>query len=222
MSDLIRVVNDGNLNMVSARDLTEFLGINERFSKWFSRMLQYGFEKITDYTPYQKVHPQNKGMIKDYYLTLDMAKELSMLARNDKGKQARKYFIEVEKRAREISKPQLPQSFSEALQLAANQAKQLELQAPKVQFFDTVTKSDSWLTFKEVSNMLAIPELGRNNLMKRLREIGYLTQYNKPYQKHIDQKLFKVIESKTSTGRVNTSTVVSQKGLDRIIKELKC
>lgn len=117
-------------------------------------------------------------------------------------------------------KPFLPQSFSEALQLAADQAKKLEEQAPKVQFFDTVTKSDSWLTFKEVANMLAIPELGRNNLMKRLREIGYLTQYNKPYQKHIEQKLFKVIESETSTGRLNTSTVVSQKGLDRLIKVL--
>lgn len=118
-------------------------------------------------------------------------------------------------------KPVLPNSFSEALQLAADQAKQLELQAPKVEFFDTVTKSDSWITFKEVANMLAIPELGRNNLMKRLREIGYLTQFNKPYQKHIDQKLFKVIESETSTGRINTSTVVSQKGLDKLIKVLK-
>ena len=98
---------------------------------------------------------------------------------------------------------------------------QLQIQSPKVEFFDTVTKSDSWLTFKEVANMLAIPELGRNNLMKRLREIGYLTQYNKPYQKHIGQKLFKVIESETSTGRVNISTVVSQKGLDRLIKVLK-
>ncbi len=118
------------------------------------------------------------------------------------------------------NKPALPQSFSEALQLAADQAKQLELQAPKVEFFDTVTKLDSWLTFKDVANMLNIPNLGRNNLTKKLRELKYINDFNKPYQKYIDQKLFKVIE--TLKGKnVYTSTVVSQKGLDKLSKILK-
>ena len=118
------------------------------------------------------------------------------------------------------NKPALPQSFSEALQLAADQAKQLELQAPKVDFFDTVTKLDSWLTFKEVANMLNLPNLGRNNLTKKLRELKYINDYNKPYQKYIDQNLFKVIES-VKGKKVYTSTVVSQKGLSKFMKILK-
>ncbi len=102
----------------------------------------------------------------------------------------------------------------------ANKEALLIEQAPKVEFYDTVAKSDKWLTFKEVANILNIPELGRNNLTKKLRELGYLTQFNKPYQKYITQKLFKVIES-VHGKKVYTSTVVSQKGLDKLNKVLK-
>ena len=70
-----------------------------------------------------------------FHISIDMAKELSMLERNDKGKQARLYFIECERIAKT---KQVPQSFAEALQLAANQAKQLEAQAAKVNYFDKV------------------------------------------------------------------------------------
>ena len=97
--------------------------------------------------------------------------------------------------------------------------KEREANKDKIEFFDTVTKLDSWLTFKEVANMLNIPNLGRNNLTKRLRELKYINQFNKPYQRYIDQKLFKVIET-VKSGKIYTSTVVSQKGLDRLIKVL--
>ncbi|WP_020528893.1 antA/AntB antirepressor family protein [Flexithrix dorotheae] len=83
-------------NVISARDLYEFCESKERFSKWFIRMLSYGFTEGKDYTPYQKVHPQNKQALEDYYLTLSCAKEISMLQRSDKGKQARQYFIKAE------------------------------------------------------------------------------------------------------------------------------
>jgi phage antirepressor YoqD-like protein len=116
-----------------------------------------------------------------------------------------------------------PQSMSEALFLAANQAKQLEAQqkiiidqTPKAEFYDHVAKSDKYLTLKTVSDILGIPEYGRNNLCKRLREMGYLTRYNQPYKKHINQGLFKSIVSVSKGGRINTSTVVSQKGLIKI------
>ncbi len=124
------------------------------------------------------------------------------------------------------NKPALP-SYAETLRLYAgeiekNEALQLEAKenAPKVEFFDTVAKSDKWLTFKEVANILNIPELGRNNLTKKLRELKYITEFNKPYQKYVNQKLMKVIES-TKGERVYTSTVVSQKGLDKFIKIFK-
>ncbi len=82
--------------VVSARELHSFFESKERFSKWFDRMLSYGFEKGRDYTPYQKVHPQNKQTVTDYHLALHCAKEISMLQRSDLGKQARQYFIKCE------------------------------------------------------------------------------------------------------------------------------
>jgi anti-repressor protein len=89
---MIEVKENGK---VSARDLHKFLESKERFSKWFERMLKFGFSK-SDYTPYQKVHPQNNQFFTDYYLSLNMSKELSMLAKNKKGKEARGYFIKIQ------------------------------------------------------------------------------------------------------------------------------
>jgi len=89
-------------------------------------------------------------------------------------------------------------------------------QSPKVEFFDMVSKSDKWITLKQVSDLLNIPEIGRNNLCKRLRDEDFLTQYNQPYQKYKNQGLFKSIESVSKSGHVSVSTVVSQKGLIKI------
>ncbi len=103
MNQLITITENNGNKAVSARELHTFLESNERFSKWFNRMLEYGFEKDIDHTPYQMVHPQNNQEITDYALTLDTAKEISMIQRNDKGKQARRYFIEAEK---QVTQPQ--------------------------------------------------------------------------------------------------------------------
>ena len=96
--ELIKVNKENNT--VSARELHEFLESKERFSKWFNRMLGYGFELGTDFESVPKSTPVNNGgiqMLKDYEITIDMAKEISMLQRNEKGKQARQYFIQCEK-----------------------------------------------------------------------------------------------------------------------------
>ena len=58
--ELINVTNQNGELLVSARELYEGLGGKERFSKWFERMVSYGFEDGIDYTPYQMVHPKNK------------------------------------------------------------------------------------------------------------------------------------------------------------------
>lgn len=97
--ELIKITtNENGEIIVSGRELHEFLESSERYSKWFERMLGYEFTNGVDYTPYQKVHPQNHQEITDHVLKIDMAKEISMIQRNEKGKQARQYFIEVEKR----------------------------------------------------------------------------------------------------------------------------
>ena len=96
MENLIKIEERNGEQLVSGRDLHEFLEGSERFSKWWERMVSYGFEENKDYTPYQKVHPQNKQEYTDYLMKISMAKELSMLQRNERGKQAREYFIKCE------------------------------------------------------------------------------------------------------------------------------
>lgn len=102
MRELIKVTaNENGEMLVSARELHEVLGSKERFSKWFDKMLSYGFENGDDYTTYQMVHPQNKQEFTDYAMKLDMAKELAMVSKLPKGKEVRKYFIECEKIAKQ-------------------------------------------------------------------------------------------------------------------------
>ena len=110
-NELIKLItNEEGKQLVSARELHEFLEINTRFDKWFIRMCEYGFSESNDFIRVAQKCPTPGGMqtIIDYAITIDMAKELSMIQRTDKGKQARQYFIECEKKLRESNnKPQL-------------------------------------------------------------------------------------------------------------------
>lgn len=92
-------------NTASARELHEFLEIKTKFSMWFSRMKEYGFNENIDYTRVSQNCEDIFGNHKevDYALTLDMAKEISMIQRNEKGQAARKYFIECENKLKKIA-----------------------------------------------------------------------------------------------------------------------
>ena len=134
--ELIKLTkNLQGIETVNARELHAFLEVKSKFADWFkNRVSEFGFIENSDFVSVSKIL-ESGGRSIEYHISIDMAKELSMLERNDKGKQARLYFIECERIAKA---KQVPQSFSEALQLAANQAKQLEAQAAKVNYFDKV------------------------------------------------------------------------------------
>jgi phage anti-repressor protein len=102
--ELISITNMGDSEVVSARELYTYLGATERFESWFNRQLQFGFEENTDYVSLQIIHPQNQQEITDYALSMDMAKELSMLQKTEKGRAARSYFITCEKKLKEVYK----------------------------------------------------------------------------------------------------------------------
>ncbi|WP_251976697.1 antA/AntB antirepressor family protein [Salinicola avicenniae] len=89
-------------HLVDARTLHRFLEVETHFRTWISRRIdEYGFAENQDFLVAQNCATKGRGgdrRSKDYHLTLDMAKELSMVERNEKGKQARRYFIECEKR----------------------------------------------------------------------------------------------------------------------------
>ena len=96
---------------VNARELHGFLGVGKVFAAWIQeRIEQYSFIQNQDFVVFSDSGNNPKGgrPTKDYHLTLDMAKELSMVERNEKGKQARQYFIECEKRLKAVPVPTLP------------------------------------------------------------------------------------------------------------------
>ena len=106
MNELIKINSN---NTVSGRELHKFLEIGTRFDKWFIRMCEYGFNENDDFIRVAQKCPTLGGTqtIIDYAITLDMAKEISMLQRTEKGKQARTYFINCEKKLKEVVKKPL-------------------------------------------------------------------------------------------------------------------
>ena len=128
---------------VNARELHAFLDSKQDFSTWIkARIAEYDFVEHQDFVLFHNFMEKGRPRI-EYFITLDMAKELSMVERTAKGKQARQYFIDCEKRAQAV--PQIPQTLSEALRLAADLADEKaallaeqQRNAPKVAFAEAV------------------------------------------------------------------------------------
>lgn len=105
--DLIPIItNENNEQLVSGRELHEFLKIRTTYTRWFERMAEYGFTENVDFTVIAKNVRDETAFggtrkLIDHAMKLDMAKEISMIQRTEKGKQARQYFIEVEKRSKQ-------------------------------------------------------------------------------------------------------------------------
>ena len=103
MTDLIKIEEREGIQTVNARELHNFLEAGTKFADWIkNRIERYGFEESQDYVHVSEKKETSTGatISKEYYLSIDMAKELSMVENNSKGKEARQYFISVEKEAR--------------------------------------------------------------------------------------------------------------------------
>lgn len=108
--------NKDGEQLVNARELWEFLGKPYgRFNDWFDKMKEYGFEESVDYILFTEKNVKLGRPKKEYILKLDMAKELAMLSKTEKGKMARRYFIEKEKEYIQLLKgdTQVPTTISE-------------------------------------------------------------------------------------------------------------
>lgn len=106
MSELIAIkkqtITGKEVNAVDARELHKFLEVKSEFRNWIkNRIKDYGFQLNQDFISVGKNLP-NGGRSIEYFITLDMAKELSMVERNEKGKDARKYFIECERKLKDL------------------------------------------------------------------------------------------------------------------------
>ena len=225
MNELIKITERDGKQAVSARELYAFLEIQTPFTMWAERMFEYGFTENVDYVSLsqESEKPQGGRPQIDYALSISCAKEISMLQRNDKGKQARQYFIEAENKYRELQKSggfQVPTSFREALLLAAQQQekideqqKQLAEQAPKVLFANAVEASQKSCLIGELAKILRQNgvNIGEKRLFSWMREKGYLCsygeRYNQPTQKSMDLELFEM--KKTTITKPSGEILVS-------------
>jgi len=224
MNELVKIHDHKGQKVVSARELHYYLEVQSKFADWIkNRIEKYEFIENVDYTTFSK-NLESGGKQIEYAVTLDMAKELSMVENNEKGKTARRYFIACEKK---IKTPTMviPQTYSEALMLAAHQAREIEakdkliaIQAPKADYADRVLVSDNQLVdIGQASKLLKLP-FGRNSFFKRLREDGiFFKNRNEPKQEFIERGYFDVRKSSIERNEHPDFTVikvlVSPKGL---------
>ena len=105
MNELVKITKTNGKSIVEARELHGFLGSKRQFANWIeNRIEDYGFVENQDFEVFNKIVKNSKGgrPSKEYSLSLDMAKELAMVERSDRGREARKYFIAVEKQHKEL------------------------------------------------------------------------------------------------------------------------
>lgn len=234
---LIKVYeNDRQEQLVDARELHTALNNKRQFSDWIKqRIEQYGFVENVDFATYSQIceKPQGGRPTIEYALTLDTAKEIAMVENNEQGRKIRRYFIEVEKKAREMF--EIPKTLPEALRKAAELAEQLEQQKPKVLFAESVETSKNSVLINELAKILKQNgvEIGQNRLFKRLRNDGYLIKqkgenWNLPTQKSMELGLFEVkktvINKPGGTPITRPTTKVTGKGqiyfVNKFLKEV--
>lgn len=238
-NDLIKVNYDSDAMTTSARSLWEFL---ERpyteFVKWFNKYREYGFVINEDYRALRtkiRTAQGNYMDVQDYEITIDMAKELAMLQKTPKGKQARKYFIELEK---QWNTPEAV--MARAIKMATSKIftleNQIKLDKSKVLFADSVAASDETLLVGELAKIIKQNgvDIGQNRLFDWMRDKEFLikrkgTDYNMPTQKSMKLELF-VIKERTvnnpdGTTRITKTPKVTGKGqiyfINKFIKEVK-
>lgn len=200
MNEIIKVNYDNDRPTVLARDLHQFLEVGSEFSHWFKRMCEYGFSEGTDFSPFLTESSGGRPA-QDAQLTIEMAKEICMLQRNERGKHARQYFIQLEK---DWNSPE--KVMARALQIADKKIKRLETQIeedrPRVLFAGAVETSKSSILIGELAKILKQNgiKIGPIRLFEWMRQNGYLirrngSDYNMPTQRAMEMELFEIKET---------------------------
>ena len=107
--ELIKIIEREGRQLVSGRELHEFLEIRTKYKDWFRRMVEYGVEEEIDFIRVAQKRATNNlknpvTTVIDHAISIDMAKEISMIQRTEKGKIARQYFINCEKKLKAVKK----------------------------------------------------------------------------------------------------------------------
>ena len=226
-NELIPISDNNGKKAVNARDLHAFLESKRDFSTWIKdRIKSYYFIEGVDYQSFTEIVEREIGATTriEYALSISMAKELSMIENNERGKQARKYFIACEENKHELSRKELAlmvvQAEEEKERLALEnekQQKQIEKLQPKADFADKAFAMEGKCDIGQAAKILGLP-FGRNTLFKKLRELGvFFANRNEPKQKYIDAGYFEMKEKpvprENHPGFIVMVVLCTQKGL---------
>lgn len=247
----------GNAYPVSGRELHGRLGIETPYHKWFPRMCEYGFEAGKDFQEVLDKNGQNPLGGRppvNHQLSLSMAKEICMLQRSEQGREVRRYLIQVENawnkpemvlaRALKMADEQLAQArqeignlriqHQEMSETISKKDEQLSLQAPKVEFANTLLKSEDCIKVGDMAKVLCDDKIniGPRRLFDLLRGRSILMdgfswetwKRNLPYQQYIDAGYFRVRESPWTDPKgdvhVSSTTLVTPKGQEWIRRNI--
>jgi anti-repressor protein len=230
MNELIKINYESDRPTVLARDLHGFLEVETPFHKWFPRMCEYGFTEDEDYRTF--LSNRSDGLPgksrQDAQLTIDMAKEICMLQRNEKGKQARQYFLQLE---REWNSPEAV--MSRALRMAeerlerfkainANLSVQNAIMQPKAEYFDGLCDRESLTGVRETAKLLGMKQ---NDFVKWLIDHKYIYRDKRgrlmPYAEHVDSGLFTIKETyNDKTDWTGVQMLITVKGKERFMRAI--
>lgn len=220
MEGIIKInQNEQGEAQVSARELHKELGVKKRFSAWFEQY-QEMYVEGTDFTSVLSGTVVNNGAVRrlqDYSLSVDMAKNVAMMSKTEKSQQIRDYFIQVEKRYKQLASDpsyQMALGLKASQQLLEHKDKIIAEMKPKALFADAVSASQTSILVGELAKLLKQNgiDTGANRLFTWLRENGYLirrkgTDYNMPTQKSMEMGLFEIKEhNHINSNGVNVTT----------------
>ena len=178
MNELIKITtNEVGEPTVLGRELHEFLGVTTRYNDWFPRMVEYGFTEGKDFNLLKNEQVRFEGNrevtreLLDHLLTIDMAKEICMIQRTEVGKQARQYFIQVEK---DYNSPE--KIMARALRIAEKELSTLRLETkvqaqqiaelqPKATYYDLILQCPSLLSVTEIAKDYGLSAKGLNKIL---------------------------------------------------------
>ena len=222
MDELITTTQNENGDIVvSGRELHEFLEVGTRYDIWFNRMKEYGFIENMDFVAIVQKRTTAQGnetTYTDHAMKIDMAKELSMIQRTEKGKQARQYFLEIErkwnspemimKRAMDYLNAQVEKLQTTNL-LLEQQVKEYE---PKATYYDMVLQNKSLLSVSKIAKDYGMSAIKFNRL---LNDLG--VQYKQGdiwllYAKYQDKGYTQTTTHVIDAERSRVSTKWTQKG----------
>lgn len=227
---VIPLTDNNGVQAVMGRDLHAFLESKEAYTRWIARHVEkYGFTAGQDFMT--KMSESTGGRpSEDHILTMDMAKELAMLQGNAKGKQARQYFIECERKAKQPTINGAELTRMELIQIAMNaETERLQLEAknkelePKADAYDEFIDASGKYNIGTVAKMFG---KGQNWLFRELRNAGVLiskgAMRNTPYQQYMHHFEVKAHSFERSNGEqgVSYTTYVQPSGIQFIQRKL--